>query len=115
VLEALPTVPLDSELLAVLSIGLPIGLGTYWAWVNRDWAARTKTIGLSGATAGALIGAWLGFNAGAGLMAVITTIIGAAVGANLTVIGLDIAWERQIHDRFAASAKEALKPHAATG
>ena len=115
VLEALPTVPLDSELLAVLSIGLPIGLGTYWAWVNRDWAARTKTIGLSGATAGALIGAWLGFNAGAGLMAVITTIIGAAVGANLTVIGLDIAWDRQIHDRFAASAKEALKPHAATG
>jgi hypothetical protein len=25
----LPTVPLDSELMAVLSIGTPVGLGTY--------------------------------------------------------------------------------------
>ena len=40
VLVALPTVPLDDELVAGLSIGLPIGLGTYLAWVNRDWPSR---------------------------------------------------------------------------
>src|ERR1700690_3267300 len=74
VLVALPTVPLDSELMAVLSIGTPIGLGTYWAWVNRDRPARATTIGFWVALTGALVGALLGFNATAGLMAVITTI-----------------------------------------
>ena len=91
VLVALPTVPLDDELLAVLSIGTPIGLGTYLAWVNRDRPARATTIGIWVALAGALVGAWLGFNATAGLMAVITTIVGAAVGANLGLIALDVA------------------------
>jgi pimeloyl-ACP methyl ester carboxylesterase len=115
VLEAFPTVPLDNNLLAGLSIGLPIGLGTYWAWVNRDWAAKTKTMGLSGATAGALVGAWLGFNAAAGLMAVITTIIGAAIGANLILLFLDISWDRSVRDRFAVTtAKETLEVRPST-
>jgi pimeloyl-ACP methyl ester carboxylesterase len=91
VLVALPTVPLDSELMAVLSIGTPIGLGTYWAWVNRDRPARTTTIGIWVALTSALVGAVLGFNATAGLMAVITTIVGAAAGANLGLIALDVA------------------------
>jgi len=38
-MTALPGVPLDSELLAVLSVGVPVGLGIYWAWVHRDWRA----------------------------------------------------------------------------
>jgi pimeloyl-ACP methyl ester carboxylesterase len=91
VLVALPTVPLDSELMAVLSIGTPIGLGTYLAWVNRDRPARATTIGIWVALTGALVGALLGFNATSGLMAVITTIVGAAVGANLGLIALDVA------------------------
>ena len=91
VLVALPTVPLDSELMAVLSIGTPIGLGTYWAWVNRDRPARATTIGIWVALTGALVGALLGFNATSGLMAVITTIVGAASGANLGLIALDVA------------------------
>ena len=91
VLVALPTVPLDSELMAVLSIGTPIGLGTYWAWVHRDRPARATTIGIWVALTGALVGALLGFNATAVLMAVITTIVGAAVGANLGLIALDVA------------------------
>jgi pimeloyl-ACP methyl ester carboxylesterase len=91
VLVALPTVPLDSELMAVLSIGTPIGLGTYWAWVNRDRPARATTIGIWVALTSALVGALLGFNATTGLMAVITTIIGAAAGANLGLIALDVA------------------------
>ena len=83
--------PLDGELMAVLSIGTPIGLGTYWAWVNRDRPARATTIGIWVALTGALGGALLGFNATAGLMAVITTIVGAAAGANLSLIALDVA------------------------
>jgi hypothetical protein len=36
-------------------------------------------------------------------------ILGAAVGANLTLLALDIAGDRQVRDRFAAaSAKETL-------
>ena len=91
VLVALPTVPLNSELMAVLSIGTPIGLGTYWAWVNRDRPARATRIGIWVALTGALVGALLGFNATSGIMAVITTILGAAAGANLGLIALDVA------------------------
>ncbi len=91
VLVALPTVPLNSELMAVLSIGTPIGLGTYWAWVNPDQPARATTIGIWVALTGALVGALLGFNATSGIMAVITTIVGAGCGANLGLIALDVA------------------------
>ena len=100
--DALPTVPLDSELLAGLSIGIPIGLGIYWAWVRRDWPAKTKSIGFAAALAGALVGAWLGFDATAGLLGVVTAIVGAAVGANLIVLVLDIARDRP--ERAAATA-----------
>jgi hypothetical protein len=92
--------PSDDELLAALSVGLPIGLGVYFAWVHRDWSARTKTMGLAMAVGGALVGGWLGFNATEGLLALITTIVGAAVGANLALVLLDIAWDRQARDRF---------------
>src|SRR5207244_6028562 len=61
VLVAFPTVPLDNALLAVLSIGTPIALGTCFAWVNPSRAARATTIGISAAIAGTLLGAWLGF------------------------------------------------------
>jgi pimeloyl-ACP methyl ester carboxylesterase len=95
VLAALPTVPLNSELMAVLSIGTPIGLGTYLAWVNPHRPARATTIGIFVALTGALIGALLGFNATTGLIAVITTIVGAAAGTNLGLIALDIARIRE--------------------
>ena len=45
VLVAFPSVPLDDPALGVLSVGVPIGLGIYWAWVNRDWATKTKAAG----------------------------------------------------------------------
>jgi hypothetical protein len=110
VLVALPTVPLDDELLAALSVGLPVGLGVYFAWVNSDWAANTKAIGLAAAVGGAIVGGWLGFHAIEGLFALVTAIVGAAVGANLIVLALDIAWDRQVRDRFPApSIKEAFQ------
>ena len=55
------------------------------------------------AAAGALVGAWLGFHATTGLLALVTAIVGAAAGANLTVIGFDIARERSARDRSAAT------------
>jgi hypothetical protein len=106
VLTALPTVPITDELLVALSAGLPTGLGIYYAWANRDWSARTKTTGFAAAAGGALVGAWLGFNVTPGLFAPLLAIVGAAVGANLAVLALDIAWDRQVHDRFAAGAEE---------
>jgi hypothetical protein len=56
VLTIAPTVPLDA-LLAVLSIGTPIGLGIYWAWVRRALAPRARTAGFAAALVGAFVGA----------------------------------------------------------
>jgi hypothetical protein len=86
--------------LAGLSIGLPIGLGIYWAWVRRDWSAHTKAVGFSAAVGGALVGGWLGFNATTGMLALLTTIVGAAVGGNLTLVALDIASDLSARDRL---------------
>ncbi len=110
VLVALPTVPLDSELMAVLSIGTPIGLGTYWAWVNRDRPARATRIGIWVALTGALVGALLGFNATSGIMAVITTIVGAAAGANLGLIALDVARIGERPEAVPGERRETVPP-----
>jgi pimeloyl-ACP methyl ester carboxylesterase len=118
VLAALPTVPLTAELLASLAAGIPVGLGIYLAWVKPDWSARTKIAGLAVATGGALIGAWLGFNvtdAGFGLMAPLLAIVGAVVGGNLLLVGLDVAWDRRLHSRFAPSPAETLTARPSTG
>jgi pimeloyl-ACP methyl ester carboxylesterase len=116
VLTTMPGVPLDDELLVALSVGAPIGPGLYLAWVNRDWSAWIKTTGFAAAAAGALVGGWLGFNAIDGIVVVLTAILGAAVGGNLTLVALDIAWDRQARDRFAATAaNEPLEARPSTG
>ena len=69
-----------------------------------------KVILITGGTDGlgaALAGAWLGFHAGTGLLAVITTIVGAAAGANLGVLTLDLVWGRQVRDRSPETAAAA--------
>ena len=106
VLTTWPTVPLDDELLGALSVGVPIALGVYFAWVHRDWAGRVKLLGFAASVAGALAGAWLGLHAVDGMFAVVTAIVGATVGANATLLGLDIAWDRQAHNRLAVDALE---------
>ena len=88
------SVSLDNEVLAVLGVGVPIGLGIYLAWVHRDWLAKTKIGGSVGAMGGVLVGGWLGFHSTSGLLALVTSIVGAAVGANLVLIALDIALDR---------------------
>jgi len=96
VLTTMPGVPLDNALVATVSIGGPIGLGIYLAWVRRDRPASTKASGFAAALGGSLLGAWLGFNAAADLLALITAIVGAAVGANLALILFDISQARRV-------------------
>jgi hypothetical protein len=108
-------VPLDDPLFAVLSVGLPIGSGIYLAWVRRDWSARIKAAGFAATVGGSLVGGWLGFNAAEDLLALLTAILGATVGANLILLVLDIAWDRQARDRFAATnARDTLEARPST-
>ena len=104
VLTTMPSIPIDNDLLVALAVGVPVGLGIYLAWVHRDWSAKTKTTGFAAAIGGALIGAWLGFNATSAFLAIATAIIGAAVGANLILLALDITWDRSNRSRFPAGA-----------
>jgi pimeloyl-ACP methyl ester carboxylesterase len=105
VMTTMPGTPLDHELLTVLAIGVPIGLGVYWAWVHSDWSGRTKRVGLAIAATGALVGAWLGFHAVAGLLALVTAIVGAGAGANLMVILFDMSRARSVSDQLAAEPR----------
>jgi pimeloyl-ACP methyl ester carboxylesterase len=102
-ITALPGTPLDNTVLAILSIGLPVGLGVYWAWLDRERPGRTNGAGFGLAMGGALVGAWLGFHAGTDLLALVTSIVGASAGANLALIGLDIASDRRAHQGVAES------------
>ena len=101
VISTIPGVPIDDELLVALSVGLPVGLGIYLAWVHRDWTPQSKGVGLAASVAGALVGGWLGFHATGGLMALLTAILGAVAGANLVLILLDMAWAGLADDRVA--------------
>ena len=74
-----------------MSVGVPIGLGIYWAWVHRAFSARSKQVGIAAAAVGALTGAWLGFHAADGPLALLTAIVGALAGANLMLIFLDMS------------------------
>jgi len=112
VMTTLPTIPVNDPVLAVLSIGVPIWLGICLAWVNRDWNAQRKISGVV-ATAGAtLLGAWLGFQASDGFLALITAIIGAAVSANLVLLTIDIGWDASRRSRFEAHSHQQAQPAA---
>jgi pimeloyl-ACP methyl ester carboxylesterase len=102
------TIPLDDEILGALSIGVPIGLGICLAWVDRDRSARAEATGFVAGLGGALVGAWLGFHATGGLFAIITTIVGATVGANLLLLALDIRWDGRV--RFPAAETNVKGP-----
>ncbi|HZQ81968.1 MAG TPA: alpha/beta fold hydrolase [Gaiellaceae bacterium] len=91
VLTTLPTIPIDDQALTVISVGLPVALTVYCGWLKRDSSPTNKLVGLGTVLSSALVGALLGFNATTGLMAAVTTIIGAAAGANLGLIVFDVA------------------------
>src|SRR5215203_6132560 len=110
VLTTMPGVRIDNELLVVLSVGVPIGLGIYWAWVHRAFPARSKRVGIAAAAAGALAGAWLGFHATDGLLALLTAIAGALAGANMALLVLDMSRARSIRNQSAAGTTTAETP-----
>jgi hypothetical protein len=85
------SVPLDSEALAVVAMGIPIALGVYGGWVRPDRSTKNESVGLTAAAGGALFGAWLGINATGGLFALFAAIAGAVAGANLALIVLDVS------------------------
>jgi hypothetical protein len=116
----MPSIPIDSDLVVALSIGLPVGLGIYLAWVHRDGTSQKEGLGVAAAVAGALAGAWLGFHATTGLIALVTAILGSVAGANLVLILLDMARAGSADDRISADTvpdtpKATLKPEAPTG
>ena len=117
VLTTSSTIPIDGQVLAVVSIGVPIALAIYLAWVNHDRQSNANTLGVAAAAAGGLAGAWLGFHATDGLIALITAIVGAIVGANLILLALDISRGPQARDRVdetkAAEAKALTATRAA--
>jgi hypothetical protein len=100
---------------------VPIALGLYLAWTHRDWDRATKSLGLLAATAGALLGGWLGFTATSGLFALVTTTIGAAAAGNLALIAVSLVRERSARGHgndpaatyAVAPAPGSLAPHAA--
>jgi TAP-like protein len=96
-----PETPIDDPLLATLSVGLPVGLGIYFAWLNRAWPASIKAVGFATALTSGLVGAWLGFHAGTDLLALITAILGATAVANLALIILDMARDRRAREHVA--------------
>jgi hypothetical protein len=113
VLVTKTAVPFDDPVIAILAVGAPIGLGIYLAWVHRNWSRTTKVVGSMAAMGGALAGAWLGFNATEGLFALFTAIVGAAAGANATLLVLDISWDRSGRPRAELSTEG--EPAAALG
>jgi MFS family permease len=90
VLPTIRTMPIDDSTLVTLSTGLPVGLAVYFAWVHRDWAKQTKWVGFAAAVSAAVAGAWLGYHATPGVLAIVTSIAGAIAGSNLAVILYDI-------------------------
>jgi hypothetical protein len=104
VLRFWPSRPLDDPLGAVVSIAVPIWLGVYAGWVCTDTPKAMRVKGIGAAGVGALVGAALGFHVVGGLMALITTIIGAAVVSNLSLLVLDIWTERAARAPMATMA-----------
>lgn len=72
-----PDVPVDSEWLAVLAIAVPAGLAVHWA----SPAGRMVVT-----VAAAVAGAWIGFEAAASPLGILTAVPGAVAAANLAVI-----------------------------
>jgi pimeloyl-ACP methyl ester carboxylesterase len=104
VLRFWPSRPLDDQLLAVVSIAVPIWLGVYAGWVRTDTPKALRAKGIGAAGVGAVVGAALGFHMTSGGIALITTIIGAAAVSNLSLLVLDIWTERAASGGMAAPA-----------
>ena len=72
VLRFWPSRSLDDQLLAVVSIAVPIWLGVYAGWVRTDTPKAMRAKGIGAAGVGAVVGAALGFHVTSGLIALVT-------------------------------------------
>ena len=107
-LIALPSVPVDAAPLMVLGMAAPVAIASYCGWRGPDRTV-TNAAGLAVATAGALIGAWLGFASATAMLAVATTLAGAVAGANLALIACDVASETRGRRRMTVPAVSDLR------
>ena len=105
VLTLWPALTLSSHLFGILAPSVPIALGLYLAWTHLDWDGATKSLGLLAATAGALLGGWLGITANSsGPFVLVTTTIGAAAASNLALIAVSLFRERSARAALATRA-----------
>jgi len=109
------TVPIDDELLVLVSVALPVAAGVYCGWSDRARSRRARLTGLGAAVAGAVLGAWLGFAAGEGLIAPFTAIAGAVAAANLALIALDVCAPRKRDEDLIPPTQERREVYAMAG
>src|SRR5579875_1044416 len=96
VLTALPTVPIDDQVVGVISVGLPVALAVYSGWLKRDTSPTIKLAGLATVLSAAVLGAWLGSHfPAAPLPGAVTGILAAVAAANLGLIVLEIVRVRE--------------------
>jgi hypothetical protein len=107
-LIALPSVPIDAELLMIVAMATPVALASYWGWRDPDRSAA-GTAGFAAAVAGALIGAWVGFTCATAMLAIVTTLVGAVAGTNLALIARDIVADARMR-RHATEPQVADRP-----
>ncbi|MGZ6691191.1 MAG: alpha/beta fold hydrolase [Solirubrobacteraceae bacterium] len=87
-LTAFPTVPVDDQMLAVLSIAPPVAAVVYAGWLRRTAPTRIAALTALGT---AVLGAWIGFHVPhTPALGAMTAIIGATLAANVGLIALDI-------------------------
>ena len=89
-LTLLPTVPVTDEVLALVSIAIPIALAIHWASMPGAQSQRSSLARFVATLVGAIVGGWLAFNVISTPLASLLAIVGATAGANLVVLGLDI-------------------------
>jgi pimeloyl-ACP methyl ester carboxylesterase len=108
VLTFFTAVPLSSEPLAVLSVGLPVALALYLAWTRRDDGWAVKVRGLLAASAGAVIGGWYGYTVIPGITGLLATVVGAVAAGNIALIVLGfVGSSRSRVDRMLQPALQA--------
>jgi pimeloyl-ACP methyl ester carboxylesterase len=105
-LAAFPAVPIDDQVLAILSIAPPVAAVVYAGWSRR---AAPAAVAAPVAVAAAAVGAWLGFHVpSTPAIGAVTAIVGATLAANLGLIAVDIA------GRASVVAKERVPSRAET-
>jgi pimeloyl-ACP methyl ester carboxylesterase len=91
ILTALPTVPIDDQVLAVISVGVPVGLTVYCGWLKRDSLPAIRVVGAAAALGASILGAWLGYHVPATpLLGGLTGALGAVAATNLALIALEV-------------------------